>query len=312
MRCSSIPRRLQLPLDHRLALGGEVCHGFAMVPPRLGQPVSDGGRSDERRSTSRFSGSVPANYDRYMVPLLFRPYARGAGASAPRGFGPRRILETAAGTGVVTAALAARCPTPRSSPPTSTSRCSTSPRSACRRRNVTFRQADALDLPFDDASFDLVVCQFGVDVLPRQGARQCRSAAGAARRRALSARDLGPDRAEPLCRHLAQRELSTAVSRTTRRCSWRGPFSYSRAGWIERDLRAAGFDDVEIETVELSSRAPRRRCRSGLCYGTPMGVEIERNMARTALDRVRRRVAAAAFASSKAPTASTRRCRRTS
>src|SRR4051812_38896488 len=52
----------------------------------------------------RFSGSVPASYDRLMVPLVFQPYAEGLAGRARR-FTPRRILETAAGTGGVTEAL---------------------------------------------------------------------------------------------------------------------------------------------------------------------------------------------------------------
>ncbi|MFL6743519.1 MAG: hypothetical protein ACJ8E3_06130, partial [Sphingomicrobium sp.] len=57
----------------------------------------------------RFSGSVPANYERYMVPLLFRPYAELLAARA-KALRPRQILETAAGTGVVTTALAETLP----------------------------------------------------------------------------------------------------------------------------------------------------------------------------------------------------------
>src|SRR5690348_16535352 len=52
----------------------------------------------------RFSGSVPEKYEELMVPLLFRPYAQELARRA-RAFGPRRILETAAGTGAVTDAL---------------------------------------------------------------------------------------------------------------------------------------------------------------------------------------------------------------
>ena len=48
-----------------------------------------------------FAGSIPAIYDRYMVPLIFAPYASVVAERAAE-FGPRRILETAAGTGVVT------------------------------------------------------------------------------------------------------------------------------------------------------------------------------------------------------------------
>ena len=72
-----------------------------------------------------FAGSIPALYDRYMGPLLFEPYARDIAARAAA-LGPRRILRTeASGTGIVTEALCARLPKPRSSRPISTRRCST-------------------------------------------------------------------------------------------------------------------------------------------------------------------------------------------
>ena len=113
----------------------------------------------------RFSGSVPANYERYMVPLLFRPYAQLLGDRA-RQWHPAQILETAAGTGVVTAALAAALPLAAIvatdlNPPmleVAAQRVS-SP-------NVGFRRADVLKLPFGDASFDAVVCQFGAMFYP--------------------------------------------------------------------------------------------------------------------------------------------------
>src|SRR5205085_10386467 len=57
----------------------------------------------------RFSGSVPASYERLMVPLFFRPYAQELARRASR-LNPRRIIETAAGTGAVTEALHAAMP----------------------------------------------------------------------------------------------------------------------------------------------------------------------------------------------------------
>src|SRR5690349_22261543 len=123
----------------------------------------------------RFAGNVPSNYERYMVPLLFRPYAEEL-ASRAKALRPRRILETAAGTGVVTAALAAALPnaeiiaTDLNQPmlDVASTRMSS--------HNVTFRQADALALPFGDGEFDLVVCQFGVMFFPdkAQGAAEAR------------------------------------------------------------------------------------------------------------------------------------------
>jgi hypothetical protein len=55
-----------------------------------------------------------------------------------------------------------------------------------------------------------------------------------------------------------------------------GPFGYHDPAAIELDLRNAGFKTIEIETVELRSRSPSARdAASALCYGTPMGVEVD-------------------------------------
>ena len=56
-----------------------------------------------------FSGSIPKLYEAYLVPLIFQPYAPDlADRIASRT--PRRVLEVAAGTGVVTRRLAAMLP----------------------------------------------------------------------------------------------------------------------------------------------------------------------------------------------------------
>jgi len=112
-----------------------------------------------------FTGSIPANYDRYMVPLLFRPYAEQV-AQRARILSPKRILETAAGTGIVTQALHEALP----DADIVATDLNTPMLEEAERRvgsgKVLFRQADALALPFEDACFDLVVCQFGVMFFP--------------------------------------------------------------------------------------------------------------------------------------------------
>src|SRR5690349_13245990 len=113
----------------------------------------------------RFSGSVPANYERYMVPLLFRPYAEVL-AERAKGWSPKNILETAAGTGVVTQALADALPDAEIVATDLNQAMLDVAATRVSSPNVTFRQADALELPLDDASFDLVVCQFGVMFYP--------------------------------------------------------------------------------------------------------------------------------------------------
>src|SRR5690242_14234849 len=98
-----------------------------------------------------FAGSIPAMYDRYMVPLVFRPFAEQT-AERARAIGPRRILETAAGTGVITEALHRGLPQAQIDATDLTQPMLHRGAHRVRADNVRFVQADALDLPFDDGS----------------------------------------------------------------------------------------------------------------------------------------------------------------
>jgi ubiquinone/menaquinone biosynthesis C-methylase UbiE len=137
-----------------------------------------------------FKHSTPALYDRYMGPLLFEPYAKML-AERTALLQPDRILETAAGTGIVTRALH------RAAPRAQIVATDVNPvmlEVAAQRLGsdrVSFQPADAQDLPFEDASFDLVVCQFGVMFFPDK-VRQRGSTARASFQRPLPARHLRP------------------------------------------------------------------------------------------------------------------------
>ena len=109
-----------------------------------------------------FAGSIPAVYDRYMVPLIFAPYAEEVARRA-RTFMPGHVLETAAGTGVVTEALHHAIPdaeiiaTDLNEPMLDVAA------RRVRSDKVSFEVADAQQLRFADGSFDLVVCHFARD-----------------------------------------------------------------------------------------------------------------------------------------------------
>lgn len=223
---------------------------------------------------SRFAGNVPANYDRLMVPLIFRPYAEELARRASR-FQPRRILETAAGTGAVTEVLEQALPhaeivvTDLNQPMLEVAA------DRFRSDRIVFVTADAQELPFDSDGFDLVVCQFGSMFFPD------RVRGHAEARRVL--REGGHyllaiwDRIErnPMS-NATQQALVELFPVDPPRFLLEGPFSYSDPAMIERDLRAAGFERVEIETVECRSRASSAHdAAEALCYGTPMGVEVE-------------------------------------
>src|SRR5262245_9048416 len=108
-----------------------------------------------------FAGSIPEIYDRFMVPLIFEPYAADL-AGRVAALAPKDILETATGTGVLTRALAGRLPASIRIVATDLNQAMLD--QAAKRQPagaVEWKQADALALPFEDRSFDAVACQFG-------------------------------------------------------------------------------------------------------------------------------------------------------
>lgn len=116
---------------------------------------------------ARFVGTIPENYDRYLGPVLFEPSARHLAARLRAGDGAR-VLELACGTGIVTRRLREKMPA--SARLTATDLNEPMLLIAKRRlegaSNVEWRQADACDLPFPPASFDAVVCQYGLMFVP--------------------------------------------------------------------------------------------------------------------------------------------------
>ena len=119
-------------------------------------------------STDRvFSGSIAELYDRLMVPLIFEPYAADL-AKRVAAAGPRDVLETAAGTGVVTRAMAARLAADVRITATDLNQPMIDHAKARQSgdKRISWKQADALALPFGDQSFDVVACEFGAMFFP--------------------------------------------------------------------------------------------------------------------------------------------------
>ena len=225
-------------------------------------------------SDSVFSGSIADIYDRFMVPLVFAPYAEEVARRAAT-FMPGHVLETAAGTGIVTQALHRAVPdaeiiaTDLNPPMLDVAA------RRVRSDKVTFEAADAQQLRYADESFDLVVCQFGVMFFPDK------VRANAEARRVL--RDGGRyllviwDQVERnLATKLAGRAVADLIPGEAGRFYERVPFRYHDRAQIEQDLQAAGFDRIEIETVELRSHAASARDAAiALVQGTPMRADIE-------------------------------------
>jgi len=221
-----------------------------------------------------FAGSIPAIYDQYMVPLIFAPYAKLVAERAAE-LRPQRILETAAGTGVVTEELQSALPEAEI---VATDLNAPMLEQAAKRinaSNVRFKPADAQALPFNDNSFDLVACQFGVMFFPDK------VRANSEARRVLhhGGRYMLViwDRIEHnLATMAAGRAVGDLFPGDAVRFYERVPFGYHDVGLIERDLLAAGFTDIEYETIELRSRAASARDAAiALVQGTPVRSDIE-------------------------------------
>ncbi|HSC51970.1 MAG TPA: class I SAM-dependent methyltransferase [Gaiellaceae bacterium] len=223
--------------------------------------------------TDVFQHSTPELYDRYMGPLLFTPYAEHV-AKRVALLRPETILETAAGTGIATRALHEALP--------GTEIIATDINPAVvefaarhfQSDRVTFRAADAQQLPFADESFDLVLCLLGVMFFPDK-----------VRANAEARRVLGPrgryvlvtfDRLELNPVPKAAGEAVATLFPEDPRYMERGPFSYTDAAVVEQDLRRAGFQSIDVETVELSSLVSAQDAAHGIVLGSPFRAEIER------------------------------------
>src|SRR3954447_14270436 len=149
-----------------VAVAHDRSHPDGRTAPGGAAVESVGARETDRQ----FAGSIPETYDRYLGPLLFEPYARDLAARLAT-LAPARLLETAAGTGVATRALARALPAGAAILATDLNRPMLDLAAArMETAEVTWQQADALALPFDDGAFDAVACQFGAMFFPDRAA----------------------------------------------------------------------------------------------------------------------------------------------
>jgi ubiquinone/menaquinone biosynthesis C-methylase UbiE len=223
-----------------------------------------------------FAGSVPENYDRHMVPLIFEPYAADMARRAAA-LSPSAVLEIAAGTGAVTRALATKLSRGASYTVTDLNRpmldyaASRQPSDG----RITWRQADALALPFENATFDLVCCQFGAMFFPDRPAayREAKRVLKPGGHFLLSVWD----RIEE---NVFADDVTNALARmfpdNPPRFLARTPHGYHDTALIRSELNNAGFSHVVIETKAEQSRASSPRVPAvAYCQGTVLRNEIE-------------------------------------
>jgi SAM-dependent methyltransferase len=223
-----------------------------------------------------FSGSIPRLYETYLVPLLFEPYATDL-KQRVGSMNASRILEVAAGTGVVTRALAAVANEGASIVATDLNQAMLDQAAAVgTARPVQWLQADAMALPFPDNEFDAVVCQFGVMFFPDK------SKAFSETRRVLKP---GGVFIFNVWDRISENEFADTVTTALAevfpedppRFLARTPHGYHHRPTIERDLATGGFTrSSQTVTVAARSWAESPRVPAlAYCQGTPLRSEIE-------------------------------------
>ena len=240
--------------------------GVGRVEARRGRLLGvTGGRDPDRAWIDDMAGA----YERGLVATVFRPFALEL-ADRVAGWQPRRVLELAAGSGALTRELVARGldvdATDLSAAMVEVG--------AERAPGARWRAADAQELPFEDGTFDVVVCQFGAMFFPdRVGAF------GEARRVLVEGGRLLVATWGALDRHTFQGATARALERVLPGDPPRYldlPHSCHDPDRLAAEVAAAGFGDVVAEVVAPTTTAESLvELTRGYCLGTPLRVQLE-------------------------------------
>ena len=223
-----------------------------------------------------FAGSVPEIYDGFLVPLIFNSYASDL-ADRLAALKPREVLETAAGTGALTRAIASRLQPEARIVATDLNQPMLDRAAAIQSHDqrIEWLQADALALPFEDHEFDAVACQFGVMFFPDKvlGYKEAHRVLKTGGRFLFNVWD-----------HISQNEFASVVTQALAALFpqnppaflARTPHGYHDVARIRRDLSEAGFTSISVETrQDISLANSPRDVAIAYCQGTPLRNEIE-------------------------------------
>lgn len=222
-----------------------------------------------------FTGNIPQHYEYDLGPVIFVDFAEEMARRVARS-NPKRVLETAAGTGIVTRRLRDRLPAGADL----TSTDFNPPMLDVARRKfgtedrVVFQQADAMALPFADGQFDTVVCQFGLMFFPDkpQSYREAYRVLAPQGRYFLSTWD--SHRYNPFGA-IAHKTMLHFFPQDPPQF-YLVPFSCHQIDPIKNELLEAGFSDIEIGVVTLHKEiADVAAFARGMVHGNPLIGQIE-------------------------------------
>lgn len=223
-----------------------------------------------------FTGSIPEFYDTYLVPLIFESYASQLAKSVASNR-PTSVLETAAGSGVVTRQLAQLLPRQASYLVTDLNQPMLD-YAALRQTsnsNISWQQADALNLPFEDDQFDAVCCQFGVMFFPDK-VKAYKEAKRVLKTGGQLAFNTWASIEDNVFAHIVTKAAAEIFPNDPPLFMARTPHGYHDLDLICSELSSVGFTNIEVITTSGTSDAPSARHPAlAYCQGTPLRNEIE-------------------------------------
>ena len=225
-------------------------------------------------NASQFVGDIPENYDERLGPVIFEDYASDI-AERAAGLKPYRVLELAAGTGIVSRKLRDRLPTKASLVVTDLNQ----PMLEVARKkfkageNIKFAVADAMKLNYPDTHFDLVVCQFGVMFFPDKQA-SFREVLRVLKPGGTYLFNVWGSWAENPCMKVAH-DTAAKYFPTDPPGFYRVPFSYPDPEVVTADISAAGFPSCPVTPMPIEKKVTDWNAFAhGIVYGNPLRDEI--------------------------------------
>ena len=232
-------------------------------------------KSSGQTDHAQFTASIPENYDRYLGPVIFDPYARDLAQRIKR-FAPKRVLETACGSGILTRRLLEALPPDAGLVATDLNIAMLDYARAAigDDSRVSWEVADMCNLNFESASFDAVVCQFGIMFAPDKTA-----AVREAHRVLLpGGRFLFNvwDSIEKNRFAMIANETITGSFPTDPPTFYQTPFGFHDREVIRKMLESAGFSRIDDLVVSTRSQSPNAEdFARGLIEGNPVMSEIQ-------------------------------------
>jgi len=225
-------------------------------------------------NSAKFVGSIPDFYDRGMGPVIFADFAADM-AQRVKALNPKLVVETAAGTGILTRAMRDVLPgrTKIIATDLNPPMLEVAKRKFARGEPVVLQPADAVNLPFDDACCDLLVCQFGVMFFPDKEESF---------RTAYRVLEDGGHYLVSVWDSHAFNPFGEVIHRVAGSFFpdnppqfYAVPFSYSALDPIKAGLQAAGFSGIEVSVnrIEKVVTDPELFAR-GTVFGNPMFDQI--------------------------------------